>query len=390
MRRDASPSTPTRPITSRACCASGRAISCAPSTPRATHADGAPHGGRRARRAMASSRTATLAPTESLPRPDAGTGHRQGRQARGHHPHGDGARREPHRPRRHRAHHRAPRAARAGPIGSSAGGAWRGRRPSRAAARSSPTSRRPKRSPEWLAAPRAPGARRVLLGGRDGRPRRGPARRRRRAGERDRRSGGRPERRRGRPAQRRGQPRGRARAAHPARRHRRAGGAGAPAVPLRGSGRAGDDAPDPRSRPPPCPWPSPTPRSPWKPAAFDLEAIEEREVREVRAHGATPEALCAHWHQRVPLRHGGRGLRLAAHRFRRLRRRAARGRGADAATLVPPRPAARAGRAADCGARCRRSPATTCAFARSATSSSSRSRSGRSNDRVAKRTQRPV
>lgn len=30
-------------------------------------------------------------------------------------------------------------------------------------------------------------------------------------------------------------------------------------------------------------------------AAFDLEAIEEREVREVRAHGATPEALCAHF-----------------------------------------------------------------------------------------------
>jgi Archease protein family (MTH1598/TM1083) len=30
-------------------------------------------------------------------------------------------------------------------------------------------------------------------------------------------------------------------------------------------------------------------------AAFDLEAIEESEVREVRAHGATPEALCAHF-----------------------------------------------------------------------------------------------
>jgi len=29
--------------------------------------------------------------------------------------------------------------------------------------------------------------------------------------------------------------------------------------------------------------------------AFDLEAIEESEVREVRAHGATPEALCAHF-----------------------------------------------------------------------------------------------
>ena len=29
--------------------------------------------------------------------------------------------------------------------------------------------------------------------------------------------------------------------------------------------------------------------------AFDPEAIEEREVREVRAHGSTPEALFAHW-----------------------------------------------------------------------------------------------
>jgi SHS2 domain-containing protein len=29
--------------------------------------------------------------------------------------------------------------------------------------------------------------------------------------------------------------------------------------------------------------------------AFDPEAIEEREVREVRAHGPTPEALFAHW-----------------------------------------------------------------------------------------------
>lgn len=29
--------------------------------------------------------------------------------------------------------------------------------------------------------------------------------------------------------------------------------------------------------------------------AFDPDAIEEREVREVRAHGPTPEALFAHW-----------------------------------------------------------------------------------------------
>jgi SHS2 domain-containing protein len=29
--------------------------------------------------------------------------------------------------------------------------------------------------------------------------------------------------------------------------------------------------------------------------AFDPEAIEEREVREVRAHGPTPEALFVHW-----------------------------------------------------------------------------------------------
>ena len=29
--------------------------------------------------------------------------------------------------------------------------------------------------------------------------------------------------------------------------------------------------------------------------AFDPEAIVEREVREVRAHGSTPEALFAHW-----------------------------------------------------------------------------------------------
>jgi len=29
--------------------------------------------------------------------------------------------------------------------------------------------------------------------------------------------------------------------------------------------------------------------------AYDPEAIEEREVREVRAHGSTPEALFAHW-----------------------------------------------------------------------------------------------
>ena len=141
----------------------------------------------------------------------------------------------------------------------------------------------------------AAGLARLPLGGRAKRPRRAPARGRRRARDRGRGPGGRPQPRTRCAGFEPRAPRRRARPAHPADRDRRPGGGGAAAVALRRSGRARVTSAIRRRARPPCPGLRPGGAGVCA-AVFDPAAIEEREVREVRAHGADARgAASSHW-----------------------------------------------------------------------------------------------
>ena len=334
-------------------------------------ADRAADRGRRARRSRPR-REPHGAAHRVAPRSDARAGHRQGRQARGHHPDGDRAGRLPRGPRRHRAHHRS-RGARAlapPPRALAARGQGGGQAER---ARGHPRDRPAAGARRVAGVAAAAGPRRVLLGGRDNRPRRDLARWRRRACERDRGTGGRLQRGRGGPASSRGQPRRRTRPAHPAHRHRRARWRSRSCSPATAIWARARDVRDPRPRGHHAPGLRPGR------AGNRGRGLRSRRDRGARGQGGArpwPDARGAlrPLDQRMPLRPRGRRLRLAAHRFRRLRRRVAGGRRADAPALVPARGVARARRSRRPGARWRRSRPGPCPFGPSATSSSSRSR----------------